>query len=122
MLKNYPVIINNTTLFQATKWTENWKKVTNTYMTEAGTEQIDVVRQRKLSVAAQYDCSSEWIGQFVTWNQAGTLTVQMYDLLTGLYATRSMHMEDLAVTLVEGSEKTENTDGLYQVTFTLEEF
>ena len=122
MLKDYPVIINNTTLFQPASWVENWKKVMNTYNTEAGTEQVDVVRQRKLSVQAQFDCSSAWIGQFAAWNQAGALTVQLYDLLTGQYASRSMRMENLSIEIVGGSQKTDRTNGLYRVNFNLEEF
>ncbi len=122
MLKDYPVIINSIALFPPSQWEEHWEKVTNKYSTEAGTEQIDVVRIRKLSVTAQFRCSSAWVSRFIGWNQFGTLTVQIYDLQTDQYATRYMHMEDLTFTLVQGSEKANRTNGLYEVSFTLEEF
>ena len=44
MLKDYPVYFDTTEVMQWSKWDENRTVIENAYETEAGTDQIDVVR------------------------------------------------------------------------------
>ncbi len=122
MLKDYPVKINGVSLFDADKWTESWEKITNTYTTAAGTEQVDVVRQRKLKIDAQFSCSSSWAHQFAQWSAMDSLSVEIYDTLYGYYGAYYMRIEDYKCSLVKRSKTAKNTNGLYEISFTLEEF
>lgn len=122
MLKDYPIFFNATELPTPKKWDETFSTVETVNVTEAGTDQVLVARYGKLSVAAQFDCSSRWAHTFSQFRDAGPLSVSSYDLKTEDYKTRRMRMRDFKSSPVEGSEKVPGTTGLYSITFSLEEY
>lgn len=122
MLKDYPVKINDTALFESNSWEEDSAVIENKYETEAGTDQVSVIRYDKLTVSAQYRCHSDWLGQFKQWSKMDELTVDIYDPYAGDYKSRTMRMRDFKYKLVEFSERVKDTNGVWDVNFTLEEF
>ena len=122
MLKDYPVLINGVALMESNSWEEESNTIENTYETEAGTDQVSVTRYDKLTVSADFRCHSDWLRQFKQWSKADTLTVQMYDAIANGYVSRTMRMRNFKQKLVEYSEKLHDTNGVWNVTFSLEEF
>lgn len=122
MLKDYPTIINNTPLFQPNKWEETSEVVEETYKTEAGTDQVSVTRYDKLSVDAQYRVNSEWLKQFKMWSKVDSLDASIYDATANGYVNRVMRMRNFKDSPIEWSERMEDTDGIWDVSFSLEEF
>lgn len=122
-LNTYPVQINGTNLPVATMWNENSETVENAYTTEAGTDVVDVMRYDKLTVNASYDVSSTWLKTFKDWSTSSSkLTVKIYDPSTNGYVTRYMRIRNFVSNLLQHSDRTADTIGLWTITFDLIEF
>ena len=122
-LNTYPVTINSTAIPVPISWNETAEVVENVNTTEAGTDVIDVLRVDKLSVNASFNVSSAWLATFKGWaNSTSALTVKIYDAVTDAYVTRYMRIRNFTNNLVENSDRTSGTIGLWNVTFDLIEF
>lgn len=122
LASDYPIYFDDTKLFQPAKWEESFGVIENTYQTEAGTDQVDVIRTGKLSVAAQFNCSDSWVTVFAQFSEANSFKLRSYDVKAHGYVTRTVRMRDFKPGLKDDSHKTSGTNGLYETTFTLEEF
>lgn len=122
-LNDYPVKINNTPIPVPIEWSENSEVVENAMTTEAGTDVVDVLRVDKLTVTASFDVSSAWLATFKGWaNSTSALAVKIYDPVTDAYVERSMRIRNFISNLVQNSDNTSGTIGLYNLTFDLIEF
>lgn len=122
-LNDFPTKINNTPIPVPIEWSENSAVVENAMTTEAGTDVIDVLRVDKLTVTASFDVSSAWLATFKGWaNSTSALTVDIYDPVTNAYKQRSMRIRNFISNLVQNSDNTSGTIGLYNLTFDLIEF
>lgn len=120
---DFPIEINSTKLPVPISWNETAEVVENVNTTEAGTDVIDVLRVDKLSVNASFNVSSTWLATFKGWaNSTSALTVKIYDSATNAYVTRYMRIRNFAYSLVENSDRTAGTYGLWNLTFDLIEF
>lgn len=122
MLKDYPILFDGESIFTPTSWEENSAVVESVNETEAGTDQIIVTRYDKLSVSATFQCSSNWAGKFKAYSKRDYVAVRLYDIETHDYVERSMRLRGFKAVPTEHSERTSGTDGLWTVSFTLEEF
>ena len=122
MLSEYPIYFDDVKLFPPSKWEESSSVVESVNQTEAGTDQIIVTRYDKLSVSASFQCSAGWASKFAAFRDKDSIEVKLYDLKTQGYKTRQMRMRNFKPGLEEHSEKTKGTNGLYTVSFDLEEF
>lgn len=122
-LNDYPTKINNTPIPVPIEWSENSSVVENAMTTEAGTDVVDVLRVDKLTVTASFDVSSAWLATFKGWaNSTSALAVKIYDPVTDAYIERSMRIRNFVSNLVQNSDNTSGTIGLWNVTFDLIEF
>ena len=120
---SYPIQINSTSIPVPISWDETAEVVENANTTEAGTDVVDVLRVDKLNVTASFDVSSNWLATFKGWaNATSALTVKIYDPVTNAYATRYMRIRNFISSLVENSDRTSGTIGLWRLTFDLIEF
>ena len=122
MLKDFPVYFNSVEIMQWTKWDENRDVIENTYQTEAGTDQLDVVRYGKLTVNCQYRCHDEWVRIFAEFSQRDSIEVSSYDVHLAQNTVKIMRMRDFKVSPIEFSENVKDTNGVWDVSFRLEEF
>lgn len=122
MLKDYPVYINDTKLPEYEKWEEDYGTIETVNQTEAGTDQVTTERYGKLSVSAQYNCSSGWAARFATFRDMRPIMVKIYDIAEQEYRQRKMRLRNFHVVPVKGSQRTPGTEGLYQISFDLEEY
>lgn len=121
-LKDFPPIIEGIALFPPTRWGENFTVIENTYMSEAGTDIVDVVRYDKLDIDAEFRCRSEWLGTLKAWSKKDRLMVRLYDPVLSEYVTKYMRMRNYRQAPLEFSERVRGTYGVWTVSFTLEEF
>ncbi|MGN0363157.1 MAG: hypothetical protein ACI4ET_09985 [Bilifractor sp.] len=122
MLKDYPIYFDDVKLFPPSKWEECNSVVESVNQTEAGTDQVIVIRSDKLFVSASFQCSGSWAAKFAAFRDKDSIAVKLYDLKTQGYKTRQMRMRNFKPGLEEHAERTKGTSGLYTVTFDLEEF
>ena len=124
MLTSYPIKINNTVIPFPENWEENPKKISNEFATEAGGRKKIEIRNKRLSVSASFTVSSRWLKQFELWRDASTLTVSIYDAETTAYKNYTMEILDdsFSYNLIKNSKRMRNTDGLWRLSFDLEEF
>lgn len=122
MLSDYPIYFDDVKLFTPESWEESYTVVESTNQTEAGTDQVIVTRYDKLSVSASFPCSSRWAARFAEFRDKDSIQVKLYDLKTQGYKTRTMRMRNFKTSPEKHSEKTRGTNGLYTVSFDLEEF
>ena len=122
MLSEYPIIFDGTEHFTPDSWEESYDVIENTNQTEAGTDQVVVTRYDKLSVSASFKCTSRWASIFAEFRDQDSIEVEIYDLKTQGYKTRTMRMRNFKTGPEKNSEKTKDTNGLYVVSFDLTEF
>ncbi len=122
MLSEYPIYFDETKLFTPESWEESYSVVESTNQTEAGTDQVIVTRYDKLSVSASFQCTSRWAAIFAGFRDQDSIAVKLYDLKTQDYKTRTMRIRNFKTGPEKNSEKTKGTNGLYTVSFDLEEF
>jgi hypothetical protein len=122
MLNDYPIYFDEIKLFTPESWEESYAVVESTNQTEAGTDQVIVTRYDKLSVSASFQCSSRWAATFAAFRDKDSIAVKLYDLKTQDYKTRTMRIRNFKTAPEKNSEKTKGTNGLYTVSFDLQEF
>lgn len=122
MLNEYPIYFDDTEIFTPESWDEDYSVVESTSQTEAGTDQVIVIRYDKLTVSCSFQCSSKWAAKFSTFRDKPSIIVKMYDLKMEAYKERTMRIRKFKSSKEKNSEKTLGTNGLYTVSFELEEF
>jgi hypothetical protein len=122
MLNEYPIYFDDVKLFTPESWEESYSVIESTNQTEAGTDQVIVTRYDKLSVSASFKCSSRWAAKFAEFRDKDSIQVKLYDLKTQDYKTRTMRIRNFKTGPEKNSEKTRGTNGLYTVSFDLQEF
>lgn len=124
MLTSYPIKIDNVSIPFPDSWEETHKRLASEFETEDGHRIKKVIRGSRLSVSASFTVSSSWLKKFMTWRAANSLTVYIYDPTNNGYQSHTMDIADDSFTyeLIQGSKRLRNTNGLYRLSFTLEEF
>lgn len=123
MLSNFPIFFDETELkIKRTRWEISYDNLANVNETEAGTDDVDVIRKGKRIIGAEFYCADRWASILTGFNDHQSIQVKYYDIKTRQYVTVKMRMEELHVTQIEDSERVQNTNGLYIITFDLVEF
>lgn len=118
-LIDYPRKFNTTELFTPEKWEMNPNKISNTNVSEAGTDLINLVRTDKLNVSAAFACTSEWAAIFEGFNNMPSFTLTQYEPSASGYKNRTVRMENFSSAVEEHSEYVSKSTGLYNVSFDL---
>lgn len=122
MLIDYPVKFGEEEIPEPEEWSEESSVIENVNQTEAGTDQISVTRYDKLSVSCSFQCSHRWASKFKDYSKKDSISVRMYDIELGGYKTRTMRIRSFKADPVKNSQRTPNTNGLWEISFHLEEF
>ena len=122
MLIDYPVYFDETIIITPDKWDEERTVLENAFQSEAGTDIISVTRYGKLKVSASFSCSDRWAAIFTEFSEQDSILVKLFDVRKKGYAIHLMRIRNYHQSIVPGSERTEGTNGLYSVSFDLEEF
>lgn len=106
----------------AISWVENSEKLKNTFTTEAGTEIDLIVRAEKLSVSASYKCTDNWLQIFMQYRDMNSFNLSRYNPRTKTNENKTVRMTDFNYSLVRHSDELSVTNGIWEVSFNLEEF
>lgn len=90
--------------------------------TEGGRNIIQKFRTDIFKMSFSTRCLSEQAHLYHTYSLKDSFVLSYYDTYTKATKTRTVHMENYSESLVEGSNRLGSTDGIYDVSFVLEEF
>ena len=124
MLKNYPIKINNTAIPFPKTWSEDRARIATNFQTESGKRKSILVRNARKTWSGSWVVTSSWLKRFEDYRAENTLTLKVYDASTDAYKSHTVSISDesFRFELIEGSEMVGRTNGLYNVSFELEEF
>lgn len=118
----YPTLINGTAIPSADSWSVDSQVIETEFMTEAGTDEVLVSRYGKVTVTAKFTVSAKWLATFQGYSSSASLTVKYYDPALAGYAEKTMRLRNFKYVLIPGSDKLDESMGLYTVNFDLIEF
>lgn len=119
---DFPLYINSTALPFPSKWSEKSNVVETVNKTEAGTDQVEVVRYDKLTISCEFGCTNTLAATLKGFSKLSSVTVKYYDTETDAYKERTMRMRKYSQTLASGSHTLSEVRGVWSVLFDLEEF
>lgn len=124
MLKNYPIKINDTAIPFPKTWSEDRTRIASNFQTESGKRKSILVRNARKTWSGSWVVTSSWLKRFEDYRTENTLTLKVYDASTDAYKSHTVSISDesFRFELIEGSEMVGRTNGLYNVSFELEEF
>ena len=90
-------------------------KVKSEYETEAGTTQVSVIRESKLSITGSWTLTGAWMEQFREWAAADTVMVSVFFPKKDELTEHECQLEITAEKHIEKAREQLKTDGLYQI-------
>ena len=124
MLSEYPLVLNNIELLIPNPYTETWNAIEETKQSAAGTDIYTNVRDRKLSISVTYKVTSDWLKTLADLNmtsRTSSLTLKRYDPILEAYSEHNVKMKNFKYQTVRKAYDLAITNGIYKVSFTLEE-
>lgn len=119
---DFPITINTVQLPFPHKWAETSNVVETVNKTEAGTDQVEIVRYDKLTISCEFGCDNTLAATLKGFSRLASLTVKYYDTETDAYKERTMRMRKFSQSLADGSHVLDGLRGVWSVSFDLEEF
>lgn len=103
--------------------TRNSNDIENVFTTEAGYDNVISTRKDKQSIAMVFHCSSAWVKKFKEYYKKSDFWFEEYDSISNGSERRHVRMKNYSEHLVPKSYKVDTTtsQGLWEVSFTLEE-
>ena len=124
MLTSYPTMFNSTQIPKPDSWEETVEKVVNNFQTESGHRATIVVRSHRLKASGTWTVSSKWLKTFQEFLILNSFTMKLYTAIDQARDdyTVSIQEDSFRYELIKGSERVAGTDGLYRLSFDIEEF
>lgn len=123
MLKSsYPIKFNTTEIPFPASWSESPETLEKVFQSEAGTDKIIIQRKNKLKVTMNYNCLDTLANTLGTFSQMDSFTFKRYNPITATYEERTVRMRNYSCAFVKKSEDLSATNGIWKISFTLEEF
>ncbi len=124
MLKDYPLVLNNIELLIPNPYKEAWNAVEETRESAAGTDIYTTVRDRKLTISVSYKVTSTWLKTLAELNMLSrtqSLVLKRYDPILEAYSEHNVKMKSFNYQAERKAYDLAITNGIYKVSFTLEE-
>ena len=116
------ILFDNVSIPFPNSWVENTEKLKNTFTTEAGTEIDLIIRSKKLSVSFATTCLDDELKTYFQFRDKDSFVLTKYDPLTKASTTATVRITDFNYELVRKSSSLTATNGVWNVSFNLEEF
>lgn len=97
------------------------EKVKTETETEAGTTQISVVRNSKLTISADFTLTGLWIERFRAYRDADYVTVSIFYPKSDVMSDYTVQFE-MDESLLKDTRRAESTKGIYSASVTMTEF
>lgn len=120
--EHYPILFDTDEIYYPKSFSIDEQVVETVNQTEAGTDQIQLIRTGKIKISYSTTCKSKYLNLFKQYSRKASFTVKYYDTELEGYATKTVRLRGLKYSLSQSSYDLENVDGVYNVSFTLEEF
>lgn len=124
-LNEYPIKFGYKELFKPEKWEIKIDKISNSAVSEDGHDLLNIVRTNKMTVSAEFACTSDWKAFFErVYNTLETFELWQYEPNDqipehGGYNSRTVRMENYSCSVEKLSEYTDQSTGLYNISFDL---
>lgn len=122
-LKDYPIKFNTTSLPFPTSWKQSHNKIQSVLQSEGGDDLVQRVRVDKLHIDAQFVFADDtWVKFFSQYDKLESFTLYQYSPESSGYEQRTVRMEGFSYGQRRKSEVLTAVTGIWEVSFTLEEF
>ena len=121
---NHPIILNGTRFEPFKTWNVSYSDSVTTHATEGGTQEDTVVRKGRRVIKCATTCVDTVAAQLAALNDEDYFSATFYDIKTGADITTDVRVSagSMSVQLIPKSSDLTAVNGLYSVSFTLEEF
>ena len=122
--KNYPIILNGTEYKYFKTWDITRNDYVTTHETESGKQEDVVTRKGRRSIAVTVSCLQPLVASLIALAELDEFQAQIYDVAADDYVTIQARIGAGSMTygLKTGSADLEAVNGVYSVSFTIEEF
>lgn len=118
----YPLMFDNDVLKYPDTFSPEDQTIETVNQTEAGTDQVQLVRTGKVKISVAHTCLADDLILYKTYSLKPKFTLKYYDPTLNGYATKTVRLRGLKYPIVKGSYRLDGVRGVYNVSFTLEEF
>lgn len=120
----YPIIMNATELpFFPTSWERTPNKIQNINQSEGGRDIIQRIRSDKMTISASFAIADyTWVQFFEQLNELDSFIVKEYSPRLNDYREMTCRMEGLSLSIRRKSQELSDIFGVWDISFTLEEF
>lgn len=116
------ILFNQTAMPWPNSWVENPEKLKNTFTTEAGTEIDLIIRDERLSVSVAYVGLDGLLQTLMGFRDMGSFSLTRYNPRTKSSQVKTVRMTDFNYELVRKSGNLSGQNGVWKISFNLEEF
>lgn len=121
-MQDFPLMFDNDVMPWPSTWNESSEVVETVSMTEAGTQQTEVVRYDRLKVQVGFNVTDAIAKKLKEYSKQDSIAVKYYDIETDAYKTRNMRIRSFSASLKKDSNALLYVRGVWSISFTLEEF
>lgn len=121
-MQDFPLMFDNDVMPWPSTWNESSEVVETVSMTEAGTQQTEVVRYDRLKVQVGFNVTDAIAKKLKEYSKQDSIAVKYYDIETDGYKTRNMRIRSFSASLKKDSNALLYVRGVWSISFTLEEF
>ena len=123
-LSQYPPKFDSTALtFFPDSWGRQLKKILNKNQSEGGKDLVQTIRAKKISYPFSFAIADDtWVDFFEQYFEKDSFTLSIYSTRTHAYEQTTVRMESLSIKPKKGVEDLTGVTGVWDVSFTLEEF
>lgn len=121
---NYPIMLNNVEYQYFKTWNIKRNDYVTTHETEGGTQEDVIIRKGRRSIGVTVTCLQPLLAQLLSLADLDDFEAKIYDPATNNYDTLSVRIgkNSMSYNLKERSADLESVNGVWSVSFTLEEF
>ncbi len=122
--QNYPIVLNNVEYKYFKTWNISRNDYVATHETEAGTQEDVVSRKGRKSISVSVTCLQPLLADLIGLADLDEFEAKIYDVLLDDYDTMDVRIGagSMSYSLVSGSADLSAVNGVWEVSFTLEEF
>ncbi len=121
---NYPIILNNVEYQYFKTWSIKRNDYVSTHETEAGTQEDVISRKGRRSISVSVTCLQPLLASLIGLADLDEFEARIYDAVIDGYDTMDVRVGagSMSYSLATGSADLTAVNGVWQVSFTLEEF
>lgn len=122
-LSEYPVIMNGTAVPFFPELDNEPQKLQTTNRSEGGRDLVQLIRSDKMKVSVKTEIAgAQWLQFFYQLYMLDAFSFKQYNPLIDNYDERTVRLEDFKYKAKKKSEYLTAVTGVWEVSFTLEEF